>query len=335
MIQPSKLSHRSLFTGVALASLAPLASEQSRYHTAGGKGVTQGEYHLRQYPRATWRAAMKAIIDDRGASKPAVGPMPRAWRMRRHLSQLALAVEAEISQRHLSFIESGRAQPSREMLIRVAEQLQVPLRDRNTLLYAAGFAPMYRERALDDPDLAAARLVIDRVLKAHEPNPALVVDRHWNLVAANAAVTPLLAPVSDPALVAPPVNVLRLTLHPAGLGPVIVNLPSWRFHVIARLKHQFETTADPRLGELVTELSDYPATNAFTSASNPEPEIFSESGSIAVPMRIRMGEATLSFISTTTVFGTPLDITLSELALETFFPEDDATAAALAQLATR
>jgi transcriptional regulator with XRE-family HTH domain len=275
---------------------------------------------------------MKPIVGGSAAPQPAVGKMLRAWRTRRRLSQLELAVEAEISQRHLSFIESGRSQPSRDMLLRVAEQLGVPLRERNALLYAAGFAPIFRERTLDDPDFAAARRIIDRVLKAHEPNPALLVDRHWNLVAANAAVAALLAPVTDPLLVAPPVNVLRLSLHPAGLGAAIMNLPAWRSHVLARLRHQFETTGDPQLGTLMTELAAYPSTNAHTPATAEDHGALSESGLIAVPMRIRMGDAVLSLISTTTVFGTPLDITLSELALETFFPEDAETASVLGAL---
>jgi transcriptional regulator with XRE-family HTH domain len=275
---------------------------------------------------------MKPIVGENAAPQPAVGKMLRAWRTRRRLSQLELAVEAEISQRHLSFIESGRSQPSRDMLLRVAEQLEVPLRERNALLYAAGFAPIFRERTLDDPDFAAARWVIDRVLKAHEPNPALLVDRHWNLVAANAAVAALLAPVTDPLLVAPPVNVLRLSLHPAGLGAAIMNLPAWRSHVLARLRHQFENTGDPQLGTLMTELAAYPSTNAHTPATAEDHGALPESGLIAVPMRIRMGDAVLSLISTTTVFGTPLDITLSELALETFFPEDAETASVLGAL---
>jgi transcriptional regulator with XRE-family HTH domain len=266
------------------------------------------------------------------SERPAVGRMLRDWRARRHLSQLQLAVDAEISQRHLSFIESGRAQPSREMLLRVAEELRVPLRERNALLLAAGFAPVYRERSLGDPDLAAARQAIDRVLKAHEPNPALLVDRHWNLVAANSAIAPMLAPVTETSLLTPPVNVLRLSLHPAGLAPAIVNLAAWRFHLLDRLRHQLDVTGDPALGNLLTELGAYPATNTFTTHPDQNSTEVVEFGSIAVPLRIRMGDAVLSFISTTTVFGTPLDITLSELALETFFPEDALTSAALAQL---
>ncbi len=264
------------------------------------------------------------------AIRPAVGQMLRVWRRRRHLTQLALAAETDISQRHLSFVESGRAQPSREMVLRIAEHLRVPLRERNALLFAAGFAPVYRERSYDDPELAVARQAMERVLKAHEPNPALLVDRHWNLVAANAALAPMLAPVTDPALVTPPVNVLRLTLHPAGMAPAIVNLPVVRSHLLERLRQQVDATADPVLANLLTELSAYPATNAYSVPAAADAESLASAGHIALPLRIRSGDAVLSFISTITVFGTPLDVTLSELALETFFPEDAFTAAALA-----
>ena len=264
------------------------------------------------------------------AARPAVGQMLRVWRQRRHLTQLAVAVDTDISQRHLSFVESGRAQPSRAMILRIAEHLRIPLRERNALLFTAGFAPVYRERSYDDPELAVARQAMERVLKAHEPNPALLVDRHWNLVAANAALAPMLAPVTDPALVTPPVNVLRLTLHPAGMAPAIMNLPVVRLHVLDRLRQQVDATADPVLANLLTELSAYPATNACSEPAHADAESLAAGGHIALPLRIRSGDTVLSFISTITVFGTPLDVTLSELALETFFPEDAFTAAALA-----
>ena len=281
---------------------------------------------------AKWRFAVKSYPGERQteATRPAVGQMLRAWRQRRHLSQLALAVETDISQRHVSFVESGRAQPSREMVLHIAEHLRVPLRERNALLFAAGFAPIYRERRYDDPDLAVARQAMERVLKAHEPNPALLVDRHWNLVAANAAVSLMLALVADPALLTPPANVLRLTLHPAGLAPAIVNLSVVRLHVLDRLRQQVDATADTVLADLLTELAAYPATNAHSETADGNPESLATAGHIALPLRLRSGDAVLSFISTITVFGTPLDVTLSELALETFFPEDAFTAAALA-----
>jgi transcriptional regulator with XRE-family HTH domain len=235
------------------------------------------------------------------------------------MSQLDLALEAEISQRHLSFIESGRATPSRPMLLHLAERLGVPLRERNPLLLAAGFAPVHSERPLTDPALEPARRAIDRVLKGHEPFPALAVDRHWNLVAANAAVAPLLSGVADRSLLEPPVNVLRLSLHPGGLAPDIANLAEWRGHLVERLRQQISVSGDPALVELLKELSAYPG------ASLPAAHSAQDFAGIAVPLQLRTQAGLLSFISTTTVFGTPVDITLSELAVESFFPADDET----------
>src|SRR5947207_660389 len=178
-----------------------------------------------------------------------IGNHLREWRQRRRLSQLDLALEAEISTKHLSFLETGRSQPSRDMVLRLAEHLDVPLRERNVLLVSAGYAPVFPQRQLADPALDAARKAIDLVLKGHEPYPALAVDRHWTLVAHNAAVPPLLAG-ADPGLLAPPVNVLRLSLHPSGIAPRIANLAEWRGHLLDRLRRQVETTADPVLTEL-------------------------------------------------------------------------------------
>jgi transcriptional regulator with XRE-family HTH domain len=259
---------------------------------------------------------------------PPVGALIRDWRQLRRLSQLDLALDAEISQKHLSFIESGRSQPSRDMVLLLAQALSVPLRERNALLLAAGFAPVYGERPLDDPGLAAARAAIDLVLKGHEPYPALAVDRHWTLLAANAAVPPLLGLASDPELLRGPVNVLRLSLHPGGLAPVIVNLTEWRHHILSRLRQQIRATADPVLAALLEELTAYPAPPppAPRKGKHVEPE--PEPG-IVVPLQLRLGEAVLSLFSTTTVFGTPVDITLSELAIEAFFPADEATRIAL------
>lgn len=260
---------------------------------------------------------------------PPVGTLIRDWRQLRGFSQLDLALEAEISQKHLSFIESGRARPSREMVLLLAEHLAVPLRERNALLLAAGYAPVYRERPLEDPSLQAARTAIDLILKGHEPYPALAVDRHWNLLAANGAVTGLLGLVADAGLLEPPVNVLRLSLHPEGLAPVIVNFAEWKGHLLARLRQQVRATADTRLGALLSELAAYPDPKGSARVhhdAGTEP-------AIAVPLKLRLGETTLSLISTTTVFGTPVDVTLSELALETFFPADAATAEALRTLA--
>jgi transcriptional regulator with XRE-family HTH domain len=250
---------------------------------------------------------------------PPVGNLLRTWRQRRRLSQLALACDAEISQRHLSFLESGRAAPSREMVLHLAEQLDIPLRDRNVLLVAAGFAPIYRERLLGDPALRAARNAVDIVLKGHEPYPALAVDRHWTLVATNRAVSQLLAG-ADAELLQPPINVLRLSLHPAGLAPRIVNFAEWRAHVLARLSRQVEVSADRVLTDLMVELRAYPSTPKGRDVAD------GEFTGVVVPLQLTSASGVLSFLSTTTVFGTPVDITLSELAIESFFPADAATA---------
>jgi transcriptional regulator with XRE-family HTH domain len=253
-----------------------------------------------------------------------VGDLLRMWRQKRGLSQLDLACEADISTRHVSFLETGRSQPSRPMLIHLAERLDIPLRDRNALLVAAGYAPIYTEYRLDDPALQAARKAVDLVLTGHEPYPALAVDRHWTLVAANRAVAPLLEGAA-PDLLQPPVNVLRLSLHPSGLAPRIVNLRQWRDHILIRLSRQVEASSDPVLTALYEELKDYPA---------PDPATATEGGvdecpEVVVPLRLRANDRVLSFFSTTTVFGTAVDITLSELAIEAFFPADAATADAL------
>lgn len=245
---------------------------------------------------------------------PSVGHLLRDWRRRRRLSQLDLACEAEISSRHLSFVETGRSQPSREMVMRLACHLDIPLRERNALLVAAGYAPVFKERAFNDPTLAAARKVVDLILTGHEPYPALAVDRHWTMLAANRTVATLLAGV-EPSLLQPPVNVLRLTLHPGGLAPRIANLAEWRSHLLARLGHQVEVSADPVLACLLDELVSYEAPEESGAEAT-------DYGSVAVPFQLTTDLGVLSFLSTTTVFGTPVDITLSELALESFFPAD-------------
>ncbi|WP_322053504.1 helix-turn-helix domain-containing protein [Paraburkholderia bannensis] len=258
-----------------------------------------------------------------GDSRRSVGELLREWRTRRRMSQLLLATEADISTRHLSFVESGRATPSREMVMHLAERLDVPLRERNALLVAAGYAPLYRERALDDPQLAAAREAVELVLRGHEPYPALAVDRHWNIVASNGALAPLVGDAS-PALLTGPVNALRLSLHPEGIAPRIVNWHAWRAHLLARLQRQIEASADSTLVELHDELAAYPAPPGIEAAT-----VEPMRHHIAVPLRVRTAIGELSFYSTTTVFGTPVDITLSELAIEAFFPADTQTAEAL------
>ena len=262
------------------------------------------------------------------ASRP-VGDLLRDWRQRRRLSQLALALDADVSARHISFIETGRAQPSREMIGRLAERLKVPPREQNALLIAAGFAPVFSERSFDDPALEPARDAVRLVLAGHEPNPAVAVDRHWTLVAANRAAAPFFTGVA-PELTRPPINVLRATLHPEGLAPRIANLTQWRAHLFDRLQRQIELTADPELVELLAELRGYPAPRGTDAPAR-------EQGvpGVIVPLRIRTEQGVLSFLYTTTVFGTPLDVTLSELAIESFFPADPATSAALRHLGDR
>jgi transcriptional regulator with XRE-family HTH domain len=252
-----------------------------------------------------------------------IGDHLREWRQRRHLSQLDLAGDAEISARHLSFVETGRAAPSRDMVLKLAERLDVPLRDRNVLLVAAGFAPAFPQRSLDDPALKSARAAIDLVLKAHEPNPALAVDRHWNLVSANRMVAPLLEGIPE-RLLGQPFNVLRLSFHPEALAARTVNLAEWCGHLLERLHRQCETTADPELVKLYHDLKAYPIP-ARAGPLSPD--------NVAIPFKMRLNGDVLSFFSTTMIFGTPVDITLSELALETFFPADDLTAERMRNMA--
>ncbi|MCM2251888.1 MAG: helix-turn-helix domain-containing protein [Ramlibacter sp.] len=256
------------------------------------------------------------------------GEYLRQWRLRRRLSQLDLAQEAQISTRHLSFVETGRSLPSRQMVLRLAQRLDVPLRERNALLVAAGYAPMYRERPLDDPALAAAREAVELVLKSHEPCPALAVDRHWNLVAANRALPHLLAD-ADPSLLQGTVNVLRLSLHPRGLAPRIVNLAQWRDHLFERLRQQIQATGDPLLAALLEELRGYAVPQGADERMD------GEHPGVVMPLRFRSRFGVLNFISTTTIFGTPVDVTLQELAMETFFPADAMTGEVLRQLLAR
>jgi transcriptional regulator with XRE-family HTH domain len=248
-----------------------------------------------------------------------VGGLLREWRQRRRLSQLDLACEARISTRHLSFLETGRAQPSRDMVLHLAEQLEVPMRERNVLLVAAGFAPSFAEHSLDDPALASVKDAIDMVLERQKPYPAFAIDRHWRIVASNSALQELYDGCAEH-LLARPINGLRLTLHPEGMAPRIANLAEWRAHILARLKQQIDTTADPELLALRRELLSYPA-----------PPDAHELGDdvVAIPFKVHTSLGLLSFFTTTTIFGTPVDVTLSELALELFFPADAATANAV------
>src|SRR6476620_8744887 len=249
-----------------------------------------------------------------------IGPLLRDWRTRGHLSQMDLALEAGVSTRHLSFVETGRSRPSEDMLMHLAEQLQVPLRERNRLLLAAGYAPRYEERGLDEPEMRPIADAVALVLKGHEPFPALAVDHGWALVAANDAAALLMAGLPDD-LLAPPLNVLRASLHPDGLAPRIRNLAEWRDHLLERLRRQIALTGDPALQTLFDELAGYPVTD-------PGPELGARND-VVVPLRLDTDAGELTFFSTVTTFGTPVDITVEELAIESFFPADERTAEAL------
>ncbi|MEA2168608.1 MAG: hypothetical protein QOF76_1908 [Solirubrobacteraceae bacterium] len=247
------------------------------------------------------------------------GTLLREWRVRRRMSQLDLSLEAGVSTRHLSYVETGRSRPSADMVLHLAEQLDVPLRERNQLLLAAGHAPVFSQYDVDSPELEAARAALQAVLDAHEPFPALAVDRHWGMVAANRAIQGLIAGVA-PELLEEPVNVLRLSLHPDGLAPRIVNLGEWREHLLSRLAREATTLGDPALAALHAELSALPGPPPPPEAALP---------ALAVPLRLRAGDAELVFLSTVTTFGTATDVTLAELSVEAFLPADAATAAAL------
>jgi len=246
------------------------------------------------------------------------GDLLREWRQRRRLSQLDLALAANVSARHLSFVETGRSRPTSEMILHLAEHLDVPLRDRNALLLAGGYAPRYPERGLAEPELKAVKTALDTMLTAQEPYPALLVNRWWELMAANAGVA-LFTRDAAPELLEPPVNVLRLSLHPDGLAPRITNLPQWRAHVLTRLHRQAQASGDARLAALHDELAAYPG------GQDPPPP----ATDVIVQLRYLSGNSELSFLSLTTVVGAPMDITVEELAIESFYPADAPTAAAL------
>ncbi len=248
-----------------------------------------------------------------------VGDLLRDWRQRRRLTQLELAMRAEVSTRHLSFLETGRSTPSRDMVLHLAEHLDVPLRERNALLVAAGYAPTFPERAMDDPDMGAVRRAIDRLLASHEPYPAIVVDRWWNLVAGNASIG-LLTEGLAPELLEPPINVLRASLHPRGLAPRIRNLAEWRSHLLTRLRRDAERTGDPGISALLAELLDL--------APGPLTHAHSYNG-VAVPLVVSSPHGDLRLLSTIATFDTAVEVTLAELSIEAFYPADDATRAVL------
>ena len=261
--------------------------------------------------------------------KPEVGPLLREWRQRRRRSQLDLAVEAEVSTRHLSFVETGRSTPSRELLLHLAEHLDVPLRERNRLLLAAGYAPVYRETPLDDPSMAPVRDAIDRVLASHDPYPAVVVDQRWDVMSANAAAFSVFADGVDPRLLEPPMNAVRLGLHPDGLAPRTENFAEFSDHMLMRLRRQIAASADPTLQALYDEVRAYP--DVVEGAVDPS----DLANLLFVPLVMRQPDGTiLSFFSTLATFGTALDVTLAELTIEAFFPADASTAAALQAMAS-
>ena len=260
-------------------------------------------------------------------SRTAVGQTLRAWRLRRRLSQLQLASRTGVSTRHLSCLETGKANASRQLLLYLADELDVPLRDRNELLLAAGYAPRYPHQPLDGQQLRAARTALTELLSGHEPHPAVVMDRHWNVVERNRSAAALIAGVSAE-LAQPPVNVLRLSLHPHGLAPQIINLPEWSAHLIGRLRRQIAVTDDPFLVGLAREVGQYPGVGGGRETEPPGDEIF-------VPLRLRRAGTELRLLNTLTTFGAPRDVTLAELVLEAFYPADPATAAALRALQTR
>ena len=257
--------------------------------------------------------------------------MIREWRERRRRTQLELALDAGISARHLSFVETGRSKPGRELLLRIVDQLEVPFRERNRLLLAAGYAPAFPERSLEDAELEPVREAIDTVLNGHEPYPAIVVDRCWNLVRANSAARALTAGVEvDPALLGPPVNAVRLSLHPRGFAPLIRNVGAWRAFFRDRLERQLAITGDAEIAALIDEISGYPAPDPASELS-PDPRA---DGTIG-PLRMSAPDGhELSFLGMFASFDTPFDVTTSELAIELLFPADRATAAALEALSS-
>jgi transcriptional regulator with XRE-family HTH domain len=259
-----------------------------------------------------------------GSPAAGVGPLLRDWRRRRRLSQLDLALDAEVSARHLSFVETGRSKPSRELLLHLAEHLEVPLRERNSLLLAAGYAPSYGERALDSKDLVLVRQALDKILASHEPFPAVIVDRRWDLVAGNRPAMTLLTDGVADHLLDPPVNALRVCLHPEGLAPRIVNFDQYASHLLERLRRQAAFSGDPELTALGAELSAYPGVKDDPAPMTEPAEM------LFVPLVLRAVDGSeLTFFSTLATFGTALDVTVAELAIESFFPADRTTEQAL------
>lgn len=259
------------------------------------------------------------------SGRASFGELLRAWRERRRLTQLDVSVAAGVSTRHLSFLENGRASPSRDMVLELAEHLEIPLRERNVLLHAAGFAPAYTQRPLDAPEMQAVRSAIDEVLAGHEPYPALALDRYWNLVSMNAAAAVLASDVPAE-LLGPPANVYRISLHPDGLASRVVNFAEFAHHLLRRLRHDVAVSADPDLTSLLEEVESYPTVRGLAPPT-------ADRGAVVVPIRLRHPRGELAMFTTITTFGTPVDVTVDELALETFFPADADSARRLQRLA--
>jgi transcriptional regulator with XRE-family HTH domain len=255
------------------------------------------------------------------ATGTSFGSLLRDWRRRRRLTQLDLGLQADVSARHLSFLETGRSRPSREMVLLLAEELDVPLRGRNELMLAAGYAPAYGDHSLDDAEMTEVRRSLNRILQGHSPYPAVLVDGSWNLLGANAA-TSLLTELVDPELLTPPVNVLRASLHPRGLAPHVVDLAEYAAHLVSRLRRQAERAATTGLRVLLDELVGYCRDAGLDPMAQPRDRI-------VLPLRLRHPDQDLTLFSTVAVLGAPLDVTLDEIAVESFFPADDATSAYL------
>jgi len=297
-------------------------STDAGHNLALGRAVVQHPEYRHAENSADSARVKISVMNTLGQS---IGTLLREWRQRRRLTQLELAAQANISTRHLSFLETGRAKPSRDLLLRFVETLQIPMRDRNALFHSAGFALPYAERPLVDPALTIARQAIDVILKAHEPLPAFAVDRHWTLVASNSGLRPYLGDI-EPSLLVPPVNVLRLTLHPQGLAPRLGNYRQWRAHVLTKLRGQLNVSGDPTVSALLEELQNYP--DPAPTGENGAGFVAEDWHHLVVPFQLITPGGLLSFYSTTTIFGTPLDVALSEISLECFYPADRATAEA-------
>ncbi|MFF1258051.1 MULTISPECIES: helix-turn-helix domain-containing protein [unclassified Streptomyces] len=264
------------------------------------------------------------------ARQSGIGPLLREWRERRRVSQLELALRADSSARHLSFVETGRSRPSEELVLRLAEHLDVPVRERNALLLAAGYAPRFAETSLDDPSMGALREGLDRLLHGYEPYPALVVDATYTVVAANRGIAMLMEGIPE-SLLTPPLNAMRLTLHPEGLAPRIRNLREWRGHLLAQMERQIALDRSEALRAVYDEVKAYPV--AERDGGDDGEEGGEAVPYFALPMVIEHDGQVLSFVSSISTFNTPMDVTVAELAIETFLPADPATAKYLRSLA--